>query len=46
MTPSPLPSILAMIRLLAKQGLGFEDIAVKLGLNPRDVRQFVIGRLK
>ena len=44
MTPSALPSILAMIRMLARQGYGYEDIALKINL-PRDwVRPFVIGR--
>ena len=42
MTPSALPSILAMIRMKARQGLGYEDIAVQLGLSKDHVRRFVM----
>ena len=42
MNAPALPSILAMIRMKARQGLGYEDIAVQLDLPKAHVRRFVM----
>lgn len=37
------PPLIEQIFALAAAGLGYEDIAVRLRLDPRHTRQFVIG---
>lgn len=45
--PHPTPpavNLITEIGKLAKEGLGYEDIALRLGLTKQEVRPFVIGR--
>lgn len=43
MSSLPATSLIAEIKRMAETGLGHEDIAVKLGLDWRHVRKYVIG---